>query len=164
MDRNHQQIHDFSIVVAQTAEDFKTGAKLFREYAATLQVDLAFQDFEKEIASISLQYNQPGGALLLLKINNQVVGCAGIRELDPQVAELKRMYVRAEYRQHKLGRHLLDHALELAKSLGYGKIRLDTLPDMVQAQNLYRSYHFYEIPPYRFNPVAGTVYMEKLLE
>jgi putative acetyltransferase len=76
---------------------------------------------------------------------------------------LKRMYVDPDFRKNKIGRKLLEQCIETATSLGYKKLRLDTLPDMLQAQALYRAFGFYEIPAYRFNPVKGTVYMEKLL-
>jgi putative acetyltransferase len=104
---------------------------------------------------IDIQYNKPKGALLLAYKEKIAVGCLGIREFNIETAELKRMYVQTEYRGHQIGRKLLE--------LKYNKIRLDTLPSMTQAQNLYRIFGFYEIPSYRFNPINGTVYMEKNL-
>ena len=91
------------------------------------------------------------------------IGCAGIRKMDKEVAELKRMFVQLEYREHKIGSRLLELAIDIAKGLNYKIIRLDTWPNMTRAQSLYLSFGFYEIPPYRFNPVDGTVYMEKKL-
>lgn len=149
--------------LAQTDAEFELGKKLFEEYAGSLQVDLSFQDFDNELKVIDRQYNQPGGALLLVFAGDAAVGCAGIRKIDGHTAELKRMYVRDEYRGYKIGVTLLEQSLQIAQSLGYKKIRLDTLQDMKKAQELYRSFGFYEIPSYRFNPLEGAIYMEKEL-
>ncbi|MFB9841908.1 GNAT family N-acetyltransferase [Mucilaginibacter ginsenosidivorans] len=147
--------------IAATSQDFETGKKLFEEYAASLNVDLSFQNFSKELDTISEQYNEPAGALLLARDGETFVGCSGVRRLDEQTAELKRMYVKTEYRGYQVGLNLLERSIELAKKLGYKKIRLDTLENMTKAQQLYRSFGFYEIPSYRFNPLHGTIYMEK---
>lgn len=101
--------------------------------------------------------------MLLAYKDEIVVGCAGVREQYQDIAELKRLYVRQEYRSYKIGRKLLELALEIAKELHYNQIRLDTIPSQTQAQNLYHSSGFYEISHYRFNPVEGAVYMEKKL-
>jgi putative acetyltransferase len=147
--------------VAWSPTDFEEGRRLFREYVASLGVDLSFQDFENELNSIDLQYSRPVGALLLVYDGEKAIGCAGIRKIDAETAELKRMYVQDQYRGHKLGVKLLERSLEIAQELGYKKIRLDTLSTMQKAQALYRSFGFYEIPSYRFNPLEGTIYMEK---
>jgi len=154
---------DISYKVASTSLEFEDGKNLFQQYANSLSIDLSFQDFTKELKTIDIQYNKPKGALLLAYKENITVGCAGIRELDIDTAELKRMFVRTEYRRYKIGQKLLELSLDIAKVLNYSKIRLDTLPDMASAQNLYRAFGFYEIPSYRFNPIKGTVYMEKNL-
>jgi len=148
---------------ATTAEDFELGKKLFEEYAQSLGVDLSFQDFAKELYTIDVQYSHPEGALLLAWAESKAIGCAGIRKLDDEVAELKRMYIRGEYRGYGIGVQILEQSLLKAKELGYKKIRLDTLKTMEKAQALYRSFGFYEIPSYRFNPLEGTIYMEKAL-
>jgi len=152
---------DISYKIAGTKQEFEKGKELFQQYANSLKLDLSFQDFTKELESIDKQYNKPGGALLLAWEGKIAVGCAGIRELDPETAELKRMYVQPAYRGHRIGQKLLELCIDMARELKYSKIRLDTLPDMMQALNLYRSCGFYEIPAYRFNPVKGAVYMEK---
>jgi ribosomal protein S18 acetylase RimI-like enzyme len=136
---------------------------MFKEYVALLGVDLSFQDFEKELEQIQQQYSEPKGALLLAIKDSVVIGCAAIRQLDGEIAELKRMYVRNEYRGHGIGVVLLERLIEIAKMTGYKKMRLDTLKNMIKAQELYTSFGFYVIPPYRFNPLEGTVYMEKQL-
>jgi putative acetyltransferase len=154
---------DIIFKVANTNQEFEDGRNLFQQYANSLELDLNFQDFTNELKTIGKQYNRPKGALILAYKNKVSVGCAGIRELDKDTAELKRMFVQPEYRQYKIGRKLLELAIDIARKLNYQIIRLDTLPTMTQAQNLYRSFGFYEIPSYRFNPVSGTVYMEKKL-
>jgi putative acetyltransferase len=148
---------------AETKSDFDLGKELFREYAKSLGVDLSFQDFEKELKTIDQQYRQPNGGLILAFKDGQPVGCVGVRKLDDDIAELKRMYVKAEYRGYNIGVELLKRSLQLAQERGYKKMRLDTLKNMTKAQSLYQSFGFYEIPSYRFNPLEGTMYMEKNL-
>ncbi|HEY9000918.1 MAG TPA: GNAT family N-acetyltransferase [Mucilaginibacter sp.] len=147
--------------IANTNEDFETGKKLFQEYARSLNVDLSFQNFATELDAINQQYYEPFGGLLLVFNDDLPVGCAGVRRLDGDTAELKRMYVKDEHRGLKIGVELLQRSIDLAKILGYKKLRLDTLANMAKAQQLYRSFDFYEIEPYRYNPLSGTIYMEK---
>jgi len=154
---------DITFRVADTDKEFESGKKLFLEYANSLGVDLSFQDFPDELINIRTQYNRPKGALLLAYDKKEAIGCVGIREFDSEIAELKRMFIFKEYQGCKIGRKMLDMIVDVAKQLGYKKIRLDTLPDMTTAQNLYRASGFYEIPAYRFNPIEGTVFLEKLL-
>ncbi len=149
--------------IATTNQEFEDGRNLFQQYAESLDLDLGFQDFPNELKTIDKQYSKPTGALLLAYKNSIPVGCVGIREFDKDAAELKRMYVKTEYRKYKIGMKLLELIVEIAKELNYKSIRLDTLPTMTNAQSLYRSFGFSEIPPYRFNPVNGTVFMEKKL-
>ncbi|MEP6617581.1 MAG: GNAT family N-acetyltransferase [Ginsengibacter sp.] len=151
------------IKTASTKRDFDNGRALFMQYADSLEFDLGFQNFSEELKTIDQQYNNPKGALLLAYRKEMAVGCVGIREYDDDTAELKRLYVSPEYRNYKIGRKLLEMAIGIAKNLHYHHIRLDTAPGQEQAQNLYRVFGFYEIPSYRFNPVMGTVYMEKKL-
>ena len=154
---------DILFKIATTDQEFEDGRNLFQQYAESLDLDLGFQDFSNELKTIDKQYNKPKGALLLAYKNSIPVGCVGIREFDKDAAELKRMHVKTEYRKYKIGMKLLELIIEIAKELNYKSIRLDTLPTMTIAQNLYRSFGFSEIPPYRFNPFNGTVFMEKKL-
>jgi len=162
-EKNDMSFDEILLKIASCNEQFEDGRKLFQQYAASLDIDLDFQDFSSELKTIDQQYNQPKGALLLAYKNNIAVGCVAIRELDKDIAELKRMYVQPEYRKYKIGMRLLELILGIAGKLGYKFIRLDTLPTMSKAQDLYRSFGFSEIPSYRFNPVSGTVFMEKKL-
>jgi putative acetyltransferase len=150
--------------ISKTDNDFETGRLLFEEYAHSLNVDLSFQNFSKELDAISQQYDKPSGGLLLAFCDDLPVGCAGIRRLNDETAELKRMYVKDAYRGLKIGVELLQQSIDLAKTLGYKKLRLDTLANMTKAQQLYHSFGFYQIDAYRYNPLAGTIYMEKDLE
>lgn len=150
-------------VIASLNTEFEDGRKLFQHYANSLKVDLAFQDFTKELKMIDMQYNKPSGALLLAYHGANAIGCAAVRESDKDTAELKRMFVLPEYRKQHIGKTLLQMIVDHAKKLQYVKIRLDTLPDMHAAQELYKANGFYEIPSYRYNPIRGTVYMEKKL-
>ena len=149
--------------IAQAAIEFEDGRKLFEEYVASLGVDLSFQDFSKELQVIDRQYNQPEGALLLAYHDGVAIACAGVRKLDDSTAELKRMYVRDGFKGQGIGVQLMQRSLQAAREQGYRKIRLDTLKTMIKAQALYRSFGFYEIPSYRYNPLEGAVYMEKQL-
>jgi putative acetyltransferase len=152
---------DFKI--ANTTQAFKEGASLFQAYIDFLGLDLSFQGFAEELSTIHLQYYQPTGALLLAYHDRRAIGCVGLRALDNKTAELKRMFVQPDYQGHQIGQRLLAQILTVAKSLQYQQVRLDTLSHMERALSLYRSYGFYEIPPYRFNPIEGAIYMEKKL-
>lgn len=149
--------------IAESNVEFNEARALFREYAASLEIDLCFQDFDTELETMEIQYNRPKGALIIAYIQGIAAGCVAIREFDSDTAELKRMYVRPDYRGVNIGRTLLEMAVEKSAELGYGNIRLDTLPSMAPALKLYRAFGFYEITPYRFNPVEGAIYMEKTL-
>ena len=152
------------IIVANSAPEYAAGATLFQEYALELNVDLSFQNFDEELNQLTLQYGPPQGCLLLaVRGQSDWLGCTGIRKFEVGVAELKRMYVRPAGRGQGLGRRLLENAIREATTRQYQKLRLDTLPSMHRALRLYREYGFCEIPPYRYNPVPGTVYLEKTL-
>jgi 2-haloalkanoic acid dehalogenase type II len=136
---------------------------LFHEYAAGLGIDLAFQGFGSEVASLPNAYAPPGGVLLLATYGVQVAGCAALRPFEGAICEMKRLYVRPAHRRHGIGRMLAAATLCAARQAGYARIRLDTLPSMRAAIALYRSLGFHEIPPYRYNPVPGTLYLERSL-
>lgn len=142
--------------------DFQKGRVLFEEYAASLNFDLCFQNFAEELQTLHIQYAKPHGILLLAESNGIMIGCAGVRSFAADIAELKRLYVKPDFRGYKVGLELLTRAIDAARSLGYKKLRLDTLNDMAKAVALYRSLGFYDIPAYRSNPHEG-IYLELVL-
>lgn len=137
--------------------------ELFSEYADSLDFDLGFQGFERELASLPGEYAAPGGCILLGRNGAVVVGCVALRPLGHKIAEMKRLYVRPAFQGQGVGRSLCTALLGRAVELGYQKIRLDTVPGMAAAIGLYESLGFYSIPPYRENPVPGATYLEKIL-
>jgi ribosomal protein S18 acetylase RimI-like enzyme len=149
------------IIRATSPSEIRIVRGLFEDYAAWLDLDLSFQGFDDELASLPGEYAAPRGALLLALDGGTALGCVGLRPLEwPQVAELKRLYVTPEGRGRGLGLLLSQAALSIAREAGYARARLDTLPRMVPAQHLYRTLGFHDIDAYRFNPVDGATYME----
>jgi putative acetyltransferase len=134
---------------------------LFRAYAAALDVDLAFQDFDLELAALPGDYaNERGGALLLAWLGDSACGCVALRAFDDERCEMKRLYVRADARGLGAGRLLAEAVIERARQLGFRRMLLDTLPAMREAHALYRRLGFVETAPYRFNPVPGAAFFE----
>jgi ribosomal protein S18 acetylase RimI-like enzyme len=133
---------------------------IFREYAGSLEVDLDFQDFDAELANLPGKYTAAKGSVLLAWNRGEVIGSVAMRPLGDDVCEMKRLYVRPAGRGQQLGRRLALLIVQHARSAGYSRIRLDTLPSMAAAQALYASLGFRQIPPYVFNPVAGTKFLE----
>jgi putative acetyltransferase len=148
------------IVLARSTEEYALARLLFLEYARDIDLDLSFQDFERELSELTVQYGLSEGGILVLTVEGRPAGCVAVRRFEKNIAELKRMYVRPAYRRAGFGRRLGEEALALARRLGYRAIRLDTLPHMEDAISLYQSFGFVEIEPYRFNPVPGAKYFE----
>jgi ribosomal protein S18 acetylase RimI-like enzyme len=148
---------------ADTPQDFKNGKQLFLQYIQSLDFELNFQDVDRELKEIATEYNYPTGVLLLVYDGDKAIACAGVRKIDTNIAELKRMFVNSDYRGRQLGQQLLEQALKETTQLGYRSIRLDTVPSMLSAIKLYKAAGFHEIEPYRFNPIPGAIYMEKEL-
>src|SRR5262245_61038069 len=134
---------------------------LFVEYAQSLNFDLCFQGFDRELKELPGDYRLPTGRLVLGRIDGRPAGCVAVRMLEPRICELKRLYVRPEFRGHRLGKLLTDHVLDEARRAGYSAVRLDTISGaMDRAIDLYRSMGFKEIPPYYSNPIPNALYME----
>ena len=146
------------------ARDLDAVRAIFREYAAGLGVDLCFQNFEEELATLPGDYAPPRGALVLARVDGELAGCCALRPLDnadyPNAAEMKRLYVRKAFRGFGLGRQLAEAALDTARRAGYDTVLLDTLDDMEAARALYEDLGFEEIPPYYHNPIAGAHYLK----
>jgi putative acetyltransferase len=151
-----------------TTGELASTAVIFREYAASLAVDLCFQNFEDELATLPGEYAAPGGYLLLAFVDGELAGCGALRSLaDADYAnacEMKRLYVRPGFRGVGLGRVLAQALLDEARRAGYSAMLLDTLDDMESARELYASLGFAEIPPYYFNPIAGAHYLKAELK
>ncbi len=149
------------LIQANTAESIAHARQLFREYQSWLQIDLCFQNFEKELAGLPGAYTPPAGRLLLAYEDTQLSGCVALRRLDDAICEMKRLFLREQFRGQGLGRQLIEAIIREAKQVGYQRLRLDTLPPkMDDAIALYRSYGFNEIAPYYDNPVPGAMFME----
>ena len=140
--------------------DIEEIRRLFVEYAESLGYDLGFQNFDDEVASLPGAYAPPGGRLLLARAGEAVAGGIGLRPLEPGICEMKRLYVRPEYRAIKAGRRLAEAVIGEARAGGYGRMRLDTLPTMEAAAGLYQALGFQEIAPYYDNPIPKVRYYE----
>jgi ribosomal protein S18 acetylase RimI-like enzyme len=142
------------------AIDIAIVRELFLEYARSLNIDLSFQDFGREIATLPGDYDP----ILIAHWNSEPAGCVALHALDSSTCEMKRLYVRPQFRGHAIGRTLAERIVAEARARGYDRMRLDTLPTMKEAIPLYQSLGFVEIPPYRFNPVDGSKFMELTLQ
>ena len=151
-------------MAADTAPLIDAAREIFLDYARSLSVDLCFQNFEAELATLPGDYAPPEGRLLLAWVAHELAGCGALRGLaDTDYAnacEMKRLYVRPGFRGFGLGRMLAQSLLDEARSAGYSVMLLDTLDEMEAARELYSSLGFDEIPPYYFNPIAGAHYLK----
>lgn len=155
---------NIALFTPKSAQDLAATAEIFREYAIGLGVDLCFQDFDAELADLPGEYGAPRGALLLAKVDGAMAGCCALRPLDSSdyanAAEMKRLYVRSDYRGLSLGRQLAEAILDTARIAGYDSVLLDTLDEMEVARAMYEDLGFKEIPPYYHNPLSGAHYLK----
>jgi len=151
------------ISTPSTPEELDALRMLLREYAQSLDVDLCFQGFEDELRQLPGPYAPPRGMLMTHHVEGRLAGCCALRPLDnvdyPNASEMKRLYVRPEFRGMGLGRVLAEATLDAARQAGYTCVLLDTLSDMETARALYTDLGFEEIPPYYHNPIAGAHYL-----
>jgi putative acetyltransferase len=145
---------------AETPEFVRLARDLFVEYSESLEVDLCFQGFAEELARLPGEYARPAGRLLLVFDGERAVGCGALRRIDDVVCEMKRVYLRPSVRGKGAGRMLMGALIEMAREIGYERMRLDTLPSMTRAMEIYRALGFREIAPYRANPVPGAFFLE----
>jgi len=155
---------NIELLTPATPELLAATRLIFREYADSLGVDLCFQDFDSEMASLPGPYTPPRGALLLATVDGEVAGCGAVRPLpdfdDANACEMKRLFVRPAFRKFGLGRLHAQALLDRGLQAGYTSMLLDTLDDMEAARGLYASLGFREIPPYYFNPIPGAHYLK----
>jgi len=152
---------EVTIGAADGPEDIARSRRLIRDYAGWLAVDLCFQGFEQELASLPGAYAPPAGRLLLARTGGDAIGCVGLRPLEPGICEMKRLWIEPGFAGAGIGRRLAETVIQAARDIGYEKMRLDTLPErMPAAQNLYRSLGFREISPYYDNPLPGVTMLE----
>jgi ribosomal protein S18 acetylase RimI-like enzyme len=144
------------IVAAHPAEFIPHVRELFVEYGQSLGFDLCFQGFQEELAALPGAYAPPRGRLYLAKLGDDFVGCVGLRPIDAQVGEMKRLYVKTGCRGHGIGRALVYQLVLDARAIGYEQMYLDTIETMTEAMALYRSVGFEECAPYSYHPVPGT--------
>lgn len=156
--------HSVTLTTPIEPEELSAARTLFREYAASLEVDLCFQGFDAEVADLPGEYVPPRGALLLAWVGGALAGCCALGPLDncdyPDAGEMKRLYVRKAFRGFGIGRQLADAVLDAARQIGYASVLLDTLDEMEAARALYTDLGFEEIPPYYHNPLPGSHYLK----
>jgi GNAT superfamily N-acetyltransferase len=146
---------------ATTSDDIKNARQLFEEYAASLGFSLCFQNFDQELAGLPGKYSPPSGRLLLAYSKEQLAGCIALRQLDAHTCEMKRLFVRPDFRGAKLGKVLVEAIIAEARAIGYKRMCLDTVPGkMDRAIGLYEAIGFRDVEPYYDNPVEGARFME----
>jgi len=149
---------DVEIVEAASRADYATARELFEEYARAIDVDLCFQDFAAELDRLTVMYAPPAGALLLARAGGETAGCVGLRKLRDDICEMKRLYVRPEFRGRHLGRRMAEEIARRGRELGYRTLVLDTLGTMEAAQGLYVSMGFKPATSYYVNPLPNVKY------
>jgi putative acetyltransferase len=152
------------VTLAVGAHDMDAVRCLFQEYAGALKVDLCFQHFDQELADLPGAYAAPRGGVLLATVFGQIAGCCALRALDgvdyANACEMKRLYVRPQFRGLGLGRRLAEGILDLARQADFSHVLLDTLDDTEASRALYDELGFEDIPPFYFNPIAGAHYLK----
>jgi ribosomal protein S18 acetylase RimI-like enzyme len=144
------------MLLIERAADMPLVREMLEEYGRATKVDLSFQDFDHELATLPYEYDP----ILIAWSDNEAAGCVALRKIDDTICEMKRMYVRPSFRGQDIGRSLAVAIIAEAKQRGFARMRLDTLPAMQSAMSLYESLGFQDIAPYRFNPIKGSRFME----
>ncbi|HEY6121780.1 MAG TPA: GNAT family N-acetyltransferase [Pyrinomonadaceae bacterium] len=153
-----------NLIQATTPKEIETARELFKEYEAWIGISLCFQNFDREVANLPGDYAPPRGRLFLASEIDSIVGCVALRAIVENTCEMKRLYVRPEFRGRGLGRSLIESVIAAGTEIGYSRMRLDTLPGrMDKAIALYEQLGFKDIPAYYNNPVKGARFMELAL-
>jgi GNAT superfamily N-acetyltransferase len=144
----------------------KEVAALFSEYTnmliegdASFQKYLEIQNYDAELEHLETKYGQPFGRLYIAYCDDQLAGCIGLRKIDDDNCEMKRLYVRPEFRGKQIGNQLVKKIIDDAKEIGYAHMLLDTLPFLQSAIHMYKQHGFYEIPSYNDSPMTTSIYM-----
>lgn len=148
------------LVFVESEKHLTSIRELSLEYAESLGFSLCFQNFDKELANLPGDYSPPDGRLILALDENKPIGCVALRKLEKDICEMKRLYIKPEMRGIGLGEQLVRTVIDEAVKIGYMKMRLDTVPKMKEAIDLYSKIGFKEVGPYRENPIEGAMYME----
>lgn len=156
---------NWTIIEARKAAEYSAAFVLFKEYIASLDFDLGFQNIDHELTILPEMYGPPTGCLFLVKAGGEFVGCAALRRIENDTTcELKRMYLRPNYHRLGIGKAMMEKALQTARTLGYQTMKMDTIGyKMPNAVKLYKSFSFHEIEPYNHNPYEGVVYFSREL-
>lgn len=149
-----------NLLKPKSAAEWREARRLVEEYAASLNLDLSFQNFAHELEHFESEYSAPSGAFLVAREERSFVGCVGLRKFSDTVGEIKRLYVEPGARRLGLGEALVRGIVDEGKKLKYTRLVLDTLPSMLAARSLYQALGFKPVAPYRYNPVAGTAFLE----
>jgi ribosomal protein S18 acetylase RimI-like enzyme len=157
---------DVKMIIKLATSEFlvEQAREIFREYQVSLGIDLCFQNFEQELASLPGNYASPYGRLYLAFIDDALVGCIALRPFQKKQCEMKRLYVRPQFRAKNIGRILANKVIEEARQIGYHQILLDTLHSMTAAQKLYSLLGFQKYQPYCYNPLEGVQYLSLELQ
>ncbi|MFX0018530.1 MAG: GNAT family N-acetyltransferase [Promethearchaeota archaeon] len=150
----------FKVLEAGSNEQLKNVRRIFKDYSNYLNIDLEFQDFEEELNNLPGEYKPPLGCILLAFYNNTLIGCVALRKFEEKICEMKRLYVKPQFRSRGFGKNLAKAIINKAIKIGYKSMRLDTLPFMKEAISLYKSLGFKEMKPYRYNPFKGAKFFE----
>jgi putative acetyltransferase len=154
-------VQGLTIAQARTPAEIARVRDLFLEYAQSLSFSLCFQSFEQELKGLPGDYAPPEGRLLLAEYQGELAGCVALHKLEPGICEMKRLYLSPKFRGKGLGRALGEALISEARTIGYRRMRLDTVEPMMRtAVALYRRLGFREVAPYRANPIDGALYME----
>ena len=152
------------VFTPSTPEHLNALRLIFQEYAGSLPISLDFQGFDEELKNLPGEYVEPRGCVLLATVAGETAGCVALRPLDnvdySNACEMKRLYVRPNFRRLGLGRLLTEYILDAATMAGYSTVLLDTLDDMEAARELYTDLGFEEIPPFYHSPIAGAHYLK----
>jgi carbonic anhydrase len=147
------------IIHAAAAHEIEITRSLFGEYAGWLAIDLSFQNFDEEVSGLPGDYASPNGLLLLALVEREVAGCVGLRRWEGRACEMKRMWVRPQFRGHRIGRALAEAVIAEARKIDYSEMFLDSLSSLTSALSLYKALGFEEIAAYRHNPDPNVVFM-----